>query len=234
MKLLFILFLLNSFIFAQSLRTKINEGNDKYNEEQYEEALNSYQDALIDDPQSAIAYFNRGDAFYKMEKYDKAIEEYQKALSAKDINMEAKSHIIILVIHISNRINCRKALNHILLLLILNPEDKDAKYNLELARAKLKEMADKQQQQPQQDQQQQQGEQQQESGEGEKGEQENKQEQEQQQGEQQNEEQQKEQEEQQQAQQLEEEKDQMSKEDAERILEALKNDEQDNQKFVNQ
>jgi Ca-activated chloride channel homolog len=49
------------------------------------------------------------------------------------------------------------------------------------------------------------------------------------QNEDQNEEQQ--QEEQQQAQQVEEEKDQMSKEDAERILEALKNDEQDNQKL---
>ncbi len=39
------------------------------------------------------------------------------------------------------------------------------------------------------------------------------------------------QEEQQEAQQVEEDKEQMSKEDAERILEALKNDEQDNQKL---
>ncbi|MCK5032980.1 MAG: tetratricopeptide repeat protein, partial [Calditrichia bacterium] len=109
----------------------------------------------------------------------------------------------------------------------LKPDDNDAKYNLELARAKLKELADKQQQQPQQNQQQQQGEQQKESGKDEESEKENQQQQEQQQGEQQNEEQQEEQ----QGQQLEEDKDQMSKEDAERILEALKNDEQDNQKL---
>jgi len=142
-KILIIILSLNSLIFAQSLRTKINEGNDKYNEEQFEEALNSYQDALIDDPQSAIAHFNRGDAFYKMEKYDQALEEFQKALSAKDIKLEAKTHY-----NIGNTFfkqdKLKESLESYIISLDLNPNDIDTKYNLELARAKLKEMADKQ------------------------------------------------------------------------------------------
>lgn len=143
-KTLIIIFLLAyNFVSAQSLRTKINDGNDKYSEEQYEEALNSYQDALIDDPQSAIAHFNRGDAFYKMEKYDQALEEYQKALSAKDINMEAKIHY-----NIGNTFfkqdKLQESIESYIISLDLNPNDNEVKYNLELARAKLKEMADKQ------------------------------------------------------------------------------------------
>lgn len=142
-RIIIIIIALSSFIFAQSLRTKINEGNEKYSEEQYEEALNSYQDALIDDPQSSIAHFNRGDAFYKMEKYDQALEEYQKALSAKDINMEAKIHY-----NIGNTFfkqdKLQESIESYIISLDLNPNDNEAKYNLELARAKLKEMADKQ------------------------------------------------------------------------------------------
>ena len=139
-KIILIILVLNSIIFAQSLRTKINEGNDKYNEEQFEEALNSYQDALIDDPQSAIAHFNRGDAFYKMEKYEQALEEYQKALSAKDINLEAKTHYNIGNAYFKQD-KLQESIESYITSLNLNPEDKDAKYNLELARAKLKEMA---------------------------------------------------------------------------------------------
>jgi hypothetical protein len=114
----------------------------------------------------------------------------------------------------------------------INPDDRDAKYNLELARAKLKEMADKQQQQPQQSGQQQQGQQQQEEGQDDQGQEGKEQQQsqaEQQQGKQQTGDEKGEEEEQGEA--YEESKDQMTKEDAERILDALQNDEQDAQKL---
>lgn len=139
---LFITFV-GSMVFAQSFRSKINDGNNQYNEEKYEEALNSYQDALIDDPQSAIAHFNRADAFYKMEKYDEALEEYQKALSAKDVAMEARIHYNIANTYFKQD-KLQESIESYIISLDLNPNDKDAKYNLELARAKLKEKAEKQ------------------------------------------------------------------------------------------
>ena len=55
---------------GQSLRNKINKGNDLYKAEKYDEALNTYQDALLDDPQNKIAIFNKGDALYKNEQYE--------------------------------------------------------------------------------------------------------------------------------------------------------------------
>jgi len=146
MKIIFIWILFNSIVFAQSFGSKINDGNEKYSAEKYEEALNAYQDALLDDPQSAVAHFNRGDAFYKLEKYEEAIEEYQKALLGKDIELEAKTHYNIGNAYFKQN-KLQESIQEYIKSLDLNSDDSDVKYNLELARAKLKELADKQQQQ---------------------------------------------------------------------------------------
>jgi tetratricopeptide (TPR) repeat protein len=116
----------------------------------------------------------------------------------------------------------------------LNPNDQDAKYNLELARAKLKESAQKQQQQPQQSPKQQQGQEQQQDQQGQNDEeqQEKKEQQSSAQAEQNPQDSGDEKgEEQQQGEAIEESQDKMTEEDAERILDALKNDEQDNQQM---
>ena len=218
--------------YSQSLRSKVNDGNAQYHEEKYEEALNNYQDALLDDPKSDIVSFNQGDALYKLDKYEKAIESYQKVIGSSDLKMDGKAHY-----NIGNSFfkqdKLQESIQSYIKALDINPDDQDAKYNLELARAKLKEMADKQQQQPQQNGQQQQGEQQQQQqgqeDQNEQGEEEQQSQSEQQQGEQQAGEEQGEEE--QQGEALEESQDKMTKEDAERILDALKNDEQDMQKM---
>jgi Mg-chelatase subunit ChlI len=103
----------------------------------------------------------------------------------------------------------------------IDPEDVDAKFNLELARKMLKEQIKPENEEQQEQQQQQQEQQQQEQQE---------QEQQQQQQQQQDEQQQEEQQQQQQPQPQDDQE--MSKEDAERILNALRDDEQDIQKDV--
>ncbi len=143
-KISLIWILLCTLVFAQSFRSKINDGNKNYTEEKYEEALNSYQDALLDDPQNAIAHFNRGDAYYKIEKYDQAIEEYQKALTGKDIALEAKTHYNIGNVYFKQD-KLQESIQSYIKSLDLKPDDLDTKYNLEFARAKLKELADKKQ-----------------------------------------------------------------------------------------
>ena len=217
--------------FSQSIRSKINEGNSQYHEEKYEEALNNYQDALLDDPKHDVAIFNQGDALYKLEKYEKAIEAYQKVIGSNDLKIDSQAHYNIGNAYFKQD-KLQESIESYIKALDLNPDDLDAKYNLELARAKLKEMADKQQQQPQQNGQQQQGEQQQQQGEGDEN-QEGDQEQQSQAQQQENDQSAGEDqgEEEQQGEELEESKEKMTKEDAERILDALKNDEQDMQKM---
>ncbi len=147
---------------AQSIRSKINKGNEEYDQEKYEEALSAYQDALLDDPMNEAGVFNKGDALYKLKKYDEAVEAYQKILSGKDINLSAQSYYNIGNAQFQQN-KLQECINSYIKSLELNSDDFDVKYNLELARAKLKELADKQPQQQQggQNQKQQSGEQQQ-------------------------------------------------------------------------
>jgi len=54
---------------AQAVRKKAVEGNNLYDEEKFDQALNKYRDAQVHDPESALLKFNIGDAQYKMNKY---------------------------------------------------------------------------------------------------------------------------------------------------------------------
>jgi len=105
----------------------------------------------------------------------------------------------------------------------LNPEDEDAKYNLEYVRAKLKDNSEKQPQENQQQEQRQQDQQNQDTEQNSEEEQQDEQEQKQSSEEQQNPDQQQEEQQQEQAAEPKE----ISKEDAERLLNALQNEEKD-------
>jgi len=133
-------------ISAQSLREKVNTGNEHYSKSEYELAINKYKDALLDDPLNDRILFNEADALYKMEKYDEALEGYQKVLGSKDLHLASQAHFNIGNVHFKKE-KLTDSINAYKKALELNPTDYDSKYNLELARAKLKEQSEKQQQQ---------------------------------------------------------------------------------------
>jgi len=208
--------LLVTSIYAQSGRQQVSEGNRLFTEEKYDEANNAYRDALLDDPESDIIQFNIGDTQYKKKKYEEALKEFEGVLDSDDIIMQSNTYY-----NMGNTFYRMGKLPESILsykrALELNPDDLDAKYNLEFVRKKLKDQAEKQPQENQQQQQQQQQEQQQ----GDQQEQQEEKEQEQQQQDQQDQQnQEQQQEEQQQA--AKESQEDISKEDAERILNALK------------
>jgi tetratricopeptide (TPR) repeat protein len=214
-------------------RSKVMKGIKSFEEEQWDESLQHFQDALLDDPEHPVGHYNVGESLYKKKNYEEALKSYEKALSTEDILTREKIYY-----NLGNtyyQLNkYQEAIQNYIKALDLDPEDQDAKHNLELVRAKLKEMAQKQPMDNQQQQQQQGGDQQQEQPE----------QQEQQQGEQEQQ-QQEQQQDQQQSQPGEEEQQQkqqkaakpqekqkeLTKEEAERILQALKSEEKENQKL---
>ncbi len=213
-------------------RKQVAEGNKYFAEEKYDEANNKYRDAEVSNPESPIVHFNIGDALYKKRKYEKALEAFQKATQkSDDVQLQAQSYY-----NLGNTLyRLDKWPESILAYqqaLKLNPEDKDAKYNLEYVRAKIKENAQKQPQDQQQQQQQQSGSEQQEQ-QNQDDQQKKEQQQEQQQQDQQLQNQQqneKQQEQEQKSGQEKKDKEQLSKEDAARLLEALRNQEKEAQK----
>ena len=131
------------------IKGKVDSGNSRYKKGDYEGALSKYQDAQIDEPENPVLHFNSGDALFKAEKYEEAMKEYEKASYSKDIEVQAKSYY-----NMGNSLyrseKLPEAIQYYQKCLELDSNDRDAKYNIELARKKLKENIDKNKQQGQQ------------------------------------------------------------------------------------
>jgi Ca-activated chloride channel homolog len=151
-----VLFLLcGAALHGQPARGKVHQGNKLYAEKKYDAALAKYTDALLENPNSHVARFNAADAAYKKNNWDKALEAFGKTLRTEDILLQSKSHY-----NMGNAFYRKGRLDSSIQAyeqaLKLDPKDRDAKYNLEFVRAKLKENAKPQNQQQQQQQQNQQ------------------------------------------------------------------------------
>jgi len=136
------LLILASDTYAQEERGLTREGNKQFEKEKYADAEASYKKALEQKNNFPEAVFNLGDALYKQARYDDAAKQFQLAATLlKDTMLKAQSY--------HNMGNCsmekkeyEEAVKAYKQALKLNPRDRDTKYNLAYANAKLK---DKQQ-----------------------------------------------------------------------------------------
>ena len=140
----------------------IKRGNTHYKAEAYDAALEAYQSAAEDRPEDAISRYNLGTALYQKKQFEKASDEFRRSLDASDPIHRAQGYY--------NLGNAQVQLNDIegairsyKSALRLNPADLDTKHNLELALEKLEqksqqnrsESGDEDKDQQEQDQQQQ-------------------------------------------------------------------------------
>ncbi len=138
-----ILFLL-SFVFlysngfSQSNRSILNDGVDKYEEKKYSDAELDFRKVVESSPKNFDANFNLGTSYYKQEKYDDAIKSFTSAFeSAKDIESKAKVfHNIGNSLLKSNKLE--QSIEAYKNALKFNPNDQDTKYNLSYALEMLK------------------------------------------------------------------------------------------------
>lgn len=221
MKIFSILIMASSIAYSQSERSLIREGNKFYSDNKYLDAEVSYRKSLEKNKDSKVGAFNLGDALYKQEKYDEAAEEFRIATSI-ETNKESKAKAFH---NLGNSLlksqKLQESIEAYKNALKLNPNDINTKYNLEYAKRMIQQQQQQQQNKDQQKQDKQEDKQRQDKQEQQK--QDKKDQHKQDQQEQQKQEQQKQQQAKQQDQKI-------SKEDAERMLEALKNEEKDVQK----
>ena len=174
-------------LYGEDLSSKLEKGSSLYNEERYDEAMQSFVDAQIESPEEPKLKYNLANTHYKMNNYEEAVKNYQDvAATAQDIQLEEKS-----LYNIGNALyrqgKLEEAIEYYKKALELDPNDQDAKYNLEFVREEIKRRLNeaKEREKQQQEEQQsceQEGEQEQQA----EGNQEQEQEQEEQQKEQQN------------------------------------------------
>lgn len=218
LNIFYMIFMISFFsINGQSKRGLINEGVELYKNNKYADAEVNFKKGLEKDNNMFQGHFNLGDAYYKQGRYDEAIQSFQNSLSFTDdkYNQSKVFH------NIGNSLlkaqKYPESIGAYKNALKLNPDDLETKYNLSYALNMMKQNQNQQQKQNQ-----------------DKQDKDKDQQQDQQKNQNQNKDDQNKDKDKQNQQQQQQQKNQISKEDAERILEALKNNEQDLQKKIRQ
>ena len=129
---------------AQDDKAIIKKGNDAYNKNEFEKAAEQYQKVTTKTPANATAQYNLGNALYKSDKKDEAVNAYESATTnttSKNEKSKAFYNKGVVLQNDKKLLECISAYKNALK---LNPQDDDARQNLQKALQQLK-----QQQQPQ-------------------------------------------------------------------------------------
>ena len=130
---------------------KLNEaGNAAFAEQDYARAVEKYQEAVVADPELAAPVYNTASALYRQEAYDQVPAALQVAMTNADEILTQQSHY-----NLGNSLfkaeDYAGAVEAYKEALRFDPQDLDAKVNLELALRKLQEQEQQNQEQQEQD-----------------------------------------------------------------------------------
>lgn len=141
-----------SFVFfivfaqAQSDKKFVRQGNKSYQDNKFPEAEIDYRKALDKNPNSLSANFNLADAMYEQENYEKSTEIFAK-IGQSDLSKEQKGMAFY---NLGNSFlkakQYEQSIEAYKMALRNNPTDEDARYNLEYARKMMKQEQEKQDQ----------------------------------------------------------------------------------------
>ena len=152
------IYALGDAAYCASLYDTVKKGNRLYQDGKFDEALKTYVDGQIEHADDLALKYNIAASHYKTKNYDEAVKGYLDiAASAKDAGLQEKS-----LYNCGNALyqqgKLEESIEYYKKALGLNPDDQDAKHNLEFVQEELKKRkseAKKTEQKQQQEQQQQ-------------------------------------------------------------------------------
>ena len=150
--------LLASAAFSDQLYTKNKKANQLYKKGEYKDALKMYEDLAVESPTEPKIKMNKGSALFQMDDLDKAEESYNNAATG----LKDKKALADLYYNLGNvqymqgeklaaqqnqgaSEKYKAALENYIKSLDIRSHDKDTKWNLQLANAKMKQMQNQQQ-----------------------------------------------------------------------------------------
>jgi len=132
--------------FSQNAKSSVIKGNKAYKENNYSAAENEYRDALKKSADNVTASYNLGNALYKTDKTEEAVKSYDDAISKTNDNTIKQKAFYNKGVAYQKAKKLPECITAYKNALILNPNDEDARQNLQRA---LKEQQQQQQQQNQ-------------------------------------------------------------------------------------
>lgn len=116
----------------------IRKGNTQYNNKKFQEAEVNYRKALSLNPKDKTANYNLANALYEQGKHKESIDYFSKSISSsQDKTAKAKAFHNLGNAHFKSN-NTEEAIKAYENALKLNPNDMDTKFNLALAKKKNK------------------------------------------------------------------------------------------------
>ena len=126
-------FLAPALSMAQNEKALIKKGNEAYEKKEYDNAINNYQKATEKSPADPTAQYNLGNALYKNKKTEEAIQAYEKALAisgSKEYKSKSFYNKGVVLQNDKKLPECIEAYKNALK---LDPQDEDARQNLQKA-----------------------------------------------------------------------------------------------------
>jgi Ca-activated chloride channel family protein len=145
----FLLMLITGICFGQGEKKYIRQGNGKYNDNKFSESEVSYRKALDKNKMSSDAGFNLGDALYKQNKYEDAGKQFLENSSISADNIKKSNSLYNLGNSLLNDKKIQESIDIYKNSLKLNPGNNEAKYNLAYAQDLLKQQQQQKQQKEQ-------------------------------------------------------------------------------------
>ncbi len=132
------------FSVAQDDKAIIKKGNDAYNKNEFDKAAEQYQKVTTKTPANATAQFNLGNALYKTDKKDEAISAYENAVANAAAKGEKSKAFYNKGVVLQNNKKLPECIDAYKNSLKLDPQDDDARQNLQKALQQLKQQQEQQ------------------------------------------------------------------------------------------
>jgi len=122
---------------AESLASKVREGNRLFAQGKYAEAETAYMDAQVNNPGKPEVLYNLGNSLIKQKKYSQGVQSLRQSADKGDKAIRENSwYNTGNALFLAGR--PKDSVDAYIQALQLDPSDRDAKHNLELALLKLK------------------------------------------------------------------------------------------------
>jgi Ca-activated chloride channel family protein len=137
--------LLPIILMAQDDKKLIKQGNDAYNKKEFEKAAENYKKVIDKSPANTTAQYNMGNALYKNNNTEEALAAYNNAVAATKNNIDKAKAFYNKGVVLQNNKKLPECVDAYKNALKLNPQDDDARQNLQKALQQLKQQQQQQQ-----------------------------------------------------------------------------------------